>query len=131
MADRVLLLSEDGVEPRRGFLRKLLAAPVAALATHRLILPAQTRLLTTGTQIPADERESLLNAYHCWLTNERLWLAWERAGDDKNRFDDYLNWVFFAGHNASTFHPRQGPPTSRALTVLSAVGCDWRQGAAA
>lgn len=40
-ADRVLLLSEDRVEPRRGFLKRLFAAPVAALATHQLILPAK------------------------------------------------------------------------------------------
>lgn len=41
MAERTLLFSEDGVEPRRGFLRKLLVAPVATMATHRLILPTQ------------------------------------------------------------------------------------------
>lgn len=35
-----LLLTEQA-PARRGFLRSLIAAPVAALATHRLILPAQ------------------------------------------------------------------------------------------
>jgi hypothetical protein len=34
-----LLLQEQPA--RRGFLRNLIAAPVAALATHKLILPAQ------------------------------------------------------------------------------------------
>lgn len=46
MTDRVLLLSEDGAEPLRGFLRKLIAAPAAALATHRLILPAHAGIIT-------------------------------------------------------------------------------------
>jgi hypothetical protein len=36
-----LLLTEEA-PARRGFLRTLVAAPVAALATHRLILPART-----------------------------------------------------------------------------------------
>lgn len=37
---RALLLIE-GKPARRGFLRNLVAAPAAALATHRLILPAE------------------------------------------------------------------------------------------
>lgn len=37
---RDLLLSEEKTA-RRGFLRKLVMAPVVSLATHRLILPAQ------------------------------------------------------------------------------------------
>ncbi len=45
MAERTLLFYEDGVEPRRGFLRTLLAAPVAAMATHRLILPTQAGII--------------------------------------------------------------------------------------
>lgn len=46
---RTLLLAEEGVEaatPRRGFLQNLIAAPVAALATHKLILPEQEKLTT-------------------------------------------------------------------------------------
>lgn len=45
MAERILFFSEDGVEPRRGFLRKLFVAPVAAMATHRLIMPAQAGIV--------------------------------------------------------------------------------------
>ena len=46
MTDRILLLSEEGVEQRRGFLKNLIAAPVAALATHKLILPVQAKIVT-------------------------------------------------------------------------------------
>ena len=80
-----------------------------------------------AASMPADERENLLNAYHCWLDNERRWLAWERAGRDKEKFHDYLHWVIYQGHNANAFHPSERPASSRALVVLSAVGCDWRE----
>ncbi|WP_442755883.1 hypothetical protein ACNHKD_04300 [Methylocystis sp. JAN1] len=45
MSDRPLLLLEEGSEQRparRGFLKNLVMAPVAAFATHKLIVPAQT-----------------------------------------------------------------------------------------
>lgn len=114
-----LLLQEQPT--RRGLLRTLIAAPAAALATHKLILPAQASVTT-----PAD-RQALLDAYSCWLDNERRWLAWERAAGDRAKFRMFLDTVSYDSHAAGRFHdPDTPPPSTRAGHVLAAVGCDWR-----
>lgn len=48
---RDLLLMEEGSEPRparRGFLRTLITAPAAALATHRLLIAPSAPIITTA-----------------------------------------------------------------------------------
>jgi hypothetical protein len=80
-----------------------------------------------SVEAPTEERETLLAAYDTWLDNERRWLAWERAGDDKERFPRLLGSLDLRGHRAASFHGGDElPPSSRAETVLAAVGCRWR-----
>jgi hypothetical protein len=115
-----LLLQEQ--PSRRGLLRTLIAAPVAAMATHKLILPAQA-------DVAPAEREALLDAYSCWIDNERRWLAWERAAGDRRKFSMFLDTVSYTGHGAGRFHDPDTPaPSTRAAHVLAAVGCQWREG---
>lgn len=125
-----LLLSEEGHDQRagrRGFLRSLVIAPVAALATHKLILPATASATPLAAAMNKVDREDLLNAYDCWLDGERHWLAWERAAGDSAKFRAYRRMIVFEGHRAGAYHDNErAPASSRALTVLAAAGCDWR-----
>jgi len=73
------------------------------------------------------DRENLLNACDCWLDFERRWLAWERAAGDSEKFRAYMGMTVFQGRRAGAYHcDERASASSRALTVLAAVGCDWR-----
>jgi hypothetical protein len=129
-----LLLMEEGAEPRparRGFLRTLITAPAAALATHRLLIapPAAAAAAT-----PA-----FMDRYVAWLAREHAEALVEReeihhAG---RREGPHLvafrrEWVqnmpvFWYPTDLDAYAAvRAAKPSTRAAAVLTAAGCEWR-----
>ena len=72
--------------PRRGFLRSLVMAPAAAMATHRLILPADT--IPTPTD-PAARLQHHLKGVEAAMGDMFPGLkitSWDNCFDDADRF---------------------------------------------
>src|SRR5437762_3313635 len=61
----VILLTEESAEPRpprRGFLKTLITAPIAAVATHKLLLPSPTAPIVTPADAAARLKRGLAEA---------------------------------------------------------------------
>jgi hypothetical protein len=83
----------------------------------------------------------LVDSYDAWLFYERRFLRFERYGpkggdlSDDGRFvildtatGQAFDWVYLS-NAGGRFHGREEPaPSTRAAVVLSAAGCDWRDG---
>jgi hypothetical protein len=106
---------------RRGFLRQL---------AHLPLIGGGVTLLGNPTAAAVPVTDDLLDAYSEWLFYERRLLCLERwpGSRDAEAFVP-------ANTGASGFHFPLRPerwqdrpmPSSRAVVVLSAVGCRWRE----
>ena len=105
---------------RRGFLRGL---------AHLPLIGGGVTLLGNPTAAAEPVTLDLLRSYSAWLHFERRFLSWELCGSDKSRFD-VEDAVVWAGNPGFHYHKggTEGPPSTRAAVVLSAVGCGWRGG---
>ena len=121
-----------GPSDRRGFLRGLVSLP---------LIGGGVTLLGAPSAVAEPITVRLLREYHDWLMYERHELVLELNQGDDRRFGP--NSCFGA---AQRWHCARGPlgadsngrrigdgvsfPSGRAALVLSAVGCNWREGAA-
>ena len=119
---------------RRGFLRGLTALP---------LIGGGVTLIGNPTKAAEPVTPHLLDCYDTWLFYERRFLRFERfgSGGDRcgwdNRFavvdtttGKAFDFVTMA-HAGGRYHGRgreDQSPSTRAAVVLSAVGCDWREG---
>lgn len=124
---------------RRGFLRGLTTLP---------LIGGGVTLIGAPSAVAAPITENLRDSYDAWLEYERRWLQWERNRGTDTILRMHLPFVmqmydaerrlkgdptpcdWIPGANAGAqFHGMGEPPAStRAALVLSAVGCDWREG---
>lgn len=124
---------------RRGFLRDLATLP---------LIGGGVTLIGTPTAVAAPITEELLESYDAWLEYERRLLQWER---NRNREMHYrlhqpfvmqmydregrakgpatpCDWIPADNLGAAFHDGSEAPPSTRAALVLSAVGCNWREG---
>lgn len=126
--------------PRRAFLRGLTTLPLVG---------GGVTLIGQPTAVAAPVTAALLDGYDAWLFYERRYLRFERYGpasqstahdlgcDGRYVVTDTVTGQPFdyvmTDNPGGRFHgspdPRHAPqPSTRAALVLSAVGCDWREG---
>ena len=98
--------------PRRGFLRQLCILPM---------IGGGVTLIGTPTAAAVPVTRDLLESYNTWLEQERRWLAWERAGCNRERFQTAMKVTWFDVPSAAFIH-NEPMPSTRAALVLSAVG---------
>jgi len=123
---------------RRGFLRGLASLP---------LIGGGVTLIGNPTRAAEPVTPGLLEAYDSWLFYERRFLRFERFGPIASRADkddchdprfafvdlstgkafDYVTLANAGGryHGIGRGQPQ---PSTRAAVVLSAVGCNWREG---
>ncbi|TXM67465.1 hypothetical protein FV226_21780 [Methylobacterium sp. WL12] len=121
---------------RRGFLRGLVSLP---------LIGGGVTLIGSPTAVAMPLSEQLLDSYDAWLEYERRYLKWERYRDRRPEVTPGMACVWLnqatgetydyvpCANGGSMYHSsdnpaRQAQPSSRAALVLSAVGCDWREG---
>ncbi|MEH3117080.1 MAG: hypothetical protein PGN25_05580 [Methylorubrum populi] len=117
---------------RRGFLRGLTTLP---------LIGGGVALIGAPSAVAAPVTPDLLAAYDTWLFYERRFLRYERfntsTGADLGCDDRFLLTDRLTGQRcdqvsllgpAGSFHDIHTNPSTRAALVLSAVGCDWREG---
>ena len=120
---------------RRAFLQSLATLP---------LIGGSVALIGRPTAVAAGPSYELLDSYKTWLENERRFLSWEMAHDPavQAKWQCYPQThdaiVELSRHIDKTtctmspawdYHPSEaGSPSTRAALVLSAVGCDWREG---
>lgn len=124
---------------RRGFLRGLTTLP---------LIGGGVTLIGTPTAVAAPVTEDLLDSYDAWLEYERRFLQWERNRHAEMVYRLHRPFVMQmydaehrpkgppgecdyipAANGGARYHGMGEPPAStRAALVLSAVGCDWREG---
>lgn len=108
-----------GPASRRGFLSGLVSLP---------LIGGGLTLIGNPSAVAEPASELLLREYANWLAYERYRAQVEAYGDDRG------DWYSLQGA-AYRWHEQRGdrlnlivPPSTRAALVLSAVGCDWREG---
>ena len=122
---------------RRGFLRGLTTLPLIGGSVALIGAPSAVALPTS---------RQLVDSYDAWLEMERRFLRWEISRTTKfynhnphcecvwrdkttGRFFDYVPLDNLgAGYHMSDDPQAQPQPSSRAALVLTAVGCEWREG---
>lgn len=122
---------------RRGFLRGLTTLP---------LIGGGVALLGSPTAVAEPITTDLLNSYDAWLEYERRHLRWERfktplwdvhnPGLQSVWYDsvrkqhfDYVPVANAGGRYHLSDDPKlQAQPSTHAALVLSAVGCNWREG---
>ena len=124
---------------RRGFLRDLATLP---------LIGGGVTLIGTPTAVAAPVTHELLESYDAWLEYERRYLQWERNRDTEMVYRMHRPFVmqildregrakepprpcdWIPQDNLGAAYHRHGTPapSTRAALVLSAVGCDWREG---
>ncbi|KMO13352.1 hypothetical protein [Methylobacterium platani] len=129
----------DHSASRRGFLRGLTALP---------LIGGGVTLIGSPIAVAEPLSEQLLDSYDAWLEYERRNLQWERARGSEMRHRLHMPFVMqmygkdgrpkgkalpcdyvpCANAGAGWHHNGEAPPSTRAALVLSAVGCDWREG---
>lgn len=109
--------------PRRSFLKTLLTAPLAAVGVHHFLLAPK------GAPAVQAATPKVLAAYAEWLYYEHRLLMIEMFPDPALR--KVMEKVAPTGSAARFFHFPMGrdwrelpQPSTRALAVLNAVGCD-------
>jgi hypothetical protein len=120
----------SGPASRRGFLSGLVSLPLIGGAVTLI-----------GSPVAAAEpiSRALIDSYDAWLFYERRRLKAEKIGpamdwDTPGHEDAFkVAWDFVPVANGGFRYStsRNGiaaPPSTRAALVLSAVGCDWREG---
>ena len=117
--------------PRRSFLSGLASLP---------LIGGSVALLGRPSGVAAPVTLDLMDAYKTWLDLEQRLIAAEIADHPTNvasyagmtrteRFD-FIERFVHMNNGAAKFHRYDGtdPASGRAALVLSAVGCDWRDG---
>jgi len=108
MTARDLLLIEQA-PARRGFLRSLVMAPVAALATHRLILPGEVSQEDRARRAWAEFSAAMTAI----TANESGWMV---IGGERRPFQDLRNQGPFLNLRA-IFYETDGDPRARSSLV--------------
>lgn len=122
----------NGPASRRGFLRGLATLP---------LIGGGVTLIGAPSAVAEPVTERLLREYHDWLMFERSELTREIGGGARSRYGidgvygSALRWHRARGEIRPDSEGRlMGDgvsfPSARAALVLSAVGCDWREGSA-
>ena len=105
---------------RRGFLQGLAKLP---------LIGGGVTLIGSPVRADVEVTRRLLETYHTFLSQERRWLAWERAKGERVAYEWHRDIEWFnnpAGSFRYCSSDRGGEdPSSRAAIVLSAVGCGW------
>ena len=119
---------------RRTFLRQLCGLP---------LIGGGLTLIGAPSAVAEPVTYDLMEAYKTWLHYEQRFLCWEMAADPVciERYrpfdgrDDRIgrsrameSQYSYIGKSGSYHGPRAPEPSTRAALVLSAVGCDWREG---
>ncbi|MGU3537754.1 hypothetical protein [Methylobacterium sp. A54F] len=114
----------SGPASRRRFLRGLTTLP---------LIGGSVALIGTPSAVAEPVTKDLLIAYADWLLLERRILLRELIPDAASRAR--ATDTCLSGSRTDAFHiPPDGDwravpkPSTRAALVLSAVGCDWREG---
>lgn len=121
---------------RRGFLRGLTTLP---------LIGGSVALVGVPTAVAVPNTQELLDSYDAWLEMERRFLRWERYRSHEDGLNTHLECVWYdprsgrkfdyvpldnlgASYHMSDDSNAMPQPSSRAALVLSAVGCEWREG---
>ena len=111
-------MHEQPDHARRGFLRGLASLP---------LIGGGVTILGNPTRAAEPVTLDLLDNYNTWLTCEQRRLVEEIAGVGRSGYFAINNPAWFY-HWEQFGKPPLPAPSTRAAIVLSAVGCDWREG---
>lgn len=129
----------NGPANRRGFLRSLTTLP---------LIGGGVALIGAPSAVAEPITTELLDSYDAWLEYERRALQWERHRDTEMVCRMHLPFVMQMirrdgqplseakpadyipcdNRGARYHHNGEADPSTRAALVLSAVGCNWREG---
>ena len=117
---------------RRTFLRGLATLP---------LIGGSVALIGAPSAVAEPITVNLVENYKTWLDLEMRFLTYEMASDPAHvaryQVEDLssvdrrrrMESIIHMANGATRFHgPRCAGATTRAALVLSAVGCDWREG---
>lgn len=114
----------SGPASRRGFLSGLVSLP---------LIGGGVTLIGSPSAVALPASRLLLSEYANWLAHERFRAFVELNGTDKPDWYTLQGAAYRWHREHSGGAPWHGdglnmPPSTRAALVLSAVGCDWREG---